>query len=135
MDALTAVTVDLLQTMIRNECVNRPMTTDGVLTTEGHEHRNRDALMAILEGSGLDIEVVEPDGGRPSLIARLSGSDPDAPSLALVGHMDVVPADEDGWHHDPFGGELIGNRNASPEATVTQSVIMIGPTPVISPKE
>ena len=107
MDALTAETVDLLQTMIRNECVNRPMTTDGVLTTEGHEHRNRDALMAILEGSGLDIEVVEPEGARPSLIGRLSGSDPDAPSLALVGHMDVVPADEEGWRHDPFSGELI----------------------------
>lgn len=107
MDSLTAETVDLLQTMIRNECVNRPMMVDGEPATEGHEHRNRDALMTVLEGCGLDLDVVEPEGGRPSLIGRLEGSDPDAPSLALVGHMDVVPADEDGWRHDPFGGELI----------------------------
>ena len=24
-----------------------------------------------------------------------------------MGHTDVVPANADGWRHDPFGGELI----------------------------
>src|SRR4030095_9331452 len=40
-------------------------------------------------------------------VARIEGSDPDAPSLLLMGHTDVVPANEDGWRRDPFAGELI----------------------------
>jgi acetylornithine deacetylase/succinyl-diaminopimelate desuccinylase-like protein len=107
MDQLTAETVDLLRAMIRNGCVNRSEVIDGEMITEGHEHRNRDVLASVLEGCGLDLEVVESPGARPALLARMEGSDPDAPSLALVGHMDVVPADEDGWRHDPFGGELV----------------------------
>ena len=107
MDDLTAETVDLLQAMIGNECVNRPTIVDGEYLTEGNEHRNREVLAGVLDGCGLDMEVVESDGARPALVARLEGSDPEAPSLSLVGHMDVVPADEDGWRHDPFGGELI----------------------------
>jgi acetylornithine deacetylase/succinyl-diaminopimelate desuccinylase-like protein len=45
--------------------------------------------------------------GRASLIARIEGTDPTAPTLLLMGHTDVVPANPDGWRHDPFGGELI----------------------------
>ena len=55
-DALTAQTVELLQQLIRNQCVN-----DGTLAS-GQEVRTSDVLRAYLEGSGLDIEVYEPDG-------------------------------------------------------------------------
>ncbi|NKF31855.1 M20/M25/M40 family metallo-hydrolase, partial [Pseudomonas sp. BGM005] len=55
----------------------------------------------------VEMEVVEPAPGRANLIARLRGTDPYAPSLALVGHLDVVPADPAGWRHDPFGAEII----------------------------
>lgn len=61
----------------------------------------------MLEGVGLDIERYTAAPGRDSLIARIEGSDPTAPSLALMGHTDVVPADEHAWTRDPFGGELI----------------------------
>ena len=46
-----------------------------------------------------------PDAPRwwPGSRARRRG----APSLALLGHTDVVPANGDDWRHDPFGGELI----------------------------
>ncbi len=40
-------------------------------------------------------------------MAKIHGSDPTAPSLTLLGHTDVVPANPDDWSHDPFGGELI----------------------------
>ncbi len=40
-------------------------------------------------------------------MARIEGRQPGAPSLALLGHTDVVPANGDDWRHDPFGGELI----------------------------
>ena len=92
---------DLLQHLIRNGCVN-----DGT-PASGQEARSADLLQAYLEGSGVDLETYEPAPGRTSLVARLPGSDPTAPSLTLLGHTDVVPANADDWTHDPFGGELI----------------------------
>jgi acetylornithine deacetylase/succinyl-diaminopimelate desuccinylase-like protein len=102
-DALTAQTVELLQEMIRNRCVN-----DGTIES-GQEVRTTDLLRTYLEGSGLDLEVYEPDGapGRASLVARIEGSDPTAPTLCLMGHTDVVPVTPATWTRDPFGGELV----------------------------
>ena len=39
-------------------------------------------------------------------MARIPGTDPDAPSLAFVGHTDVVPVDGQEWTHPPFGAVL-----------------------------
>ena len=69
--------------------------------------RSADVLTTYLEGGGLDVEHYEPTPGRRSVVARIEGSDPDAPTLCLMGHTDVVPVSPAGWHHDPFGGELI----------------------------
>ena len=60
-----------------------------------------------LEGSGLDLERFEAVPGRASLVARIEGTDADAPTLLLMGHTDVVPVNADRWRHDPFGGEVI----------------------------
>jgi acetylornithine deacetylase/succinyl-diaminopimelate desuccinylase-like protein len=98
---LAGETTELLRHLIRNACVN-----DGSVDS-GQEHRNTDALRAVLDGPGLDLEVFEPVPGRTSMVARLSGTDPDAPSFALMGHTDVVPANPDDWRRDPFGGELV----------------------------
>lgn len=103
-EQLRAQTVDLLQHMIRNACVN-----DGT-EASGHEVRNADLLTQLLEGAGLDIDRYEAAPGRVSLVARIEGTDPNAPSLCLNGHTDVVPVNPDGWRHDPFGGELIDNE-------------------------
>ena len=92
---------DVLQQLIRNACVN-----DGT-DASGGEARSVDFLHGYLEGTGLDIETYEPTPGRTSLVARMEGTDPTAPSLLLMGHTDVVPVNPDGWRHDPFGGELI----------------------------
>lgn len=99
--ALTREAVELLQVMIRNECVN-----DGTADT-GHETRNADVLRQVIEGTGLDVQTWEPHPDRASIVARIEGSDPDAPSLCLMGHTDVVPVNPDGWTNDPFGGEII----------------------------
>jgi acetylornithine deacetylase/succinyl-diaminopimelate desuccinylase-like protein len=92
---------ELLQALIRNACVN-----DGTVASGG-EVRSADLLAGHLEGSGLDLETYEAAPGRTSLVARIEGSDPTAPTLLLMGHTDVVPANPDHWRHDPFGGELI----------------------------
>lgn len=88
----------LLQALIRNKCVN-----DGTVES-GHEHRSVETL---LEFFGVEGEIFEPHMGRQSLIYRVSGTNPDAPSLALVPHLDVVPVDASGWTQDPFGAEII----------------------------
>ncbi|MDH3294843.1 MAG: M20/M25/M40 family metallo-hydrolase [Acidimicrobiia bacterium] len=97
----TGLTVELLQTLIRNACVN-----DG-RADSGEEVRNADTLTSLLEEHGLDVERYEAHPGRVSIISRIPGTDREAPSLCLMGHTDVVPVNEDGWRHDPFGGELI----------------------------
>ena len=94
-------TVELLQTLIRNACVN-----DGS-PQSGQEVRNADVLQTFLEGPGLDIARFEPEPGRTSLVARIEGRDATAPRLCLMGHTDVVPVTSSGWTRDPFGGELV----------------------------
>lgn len=98
----TAATVELLQQMIRNACVN-----DGT-PESGEEIRNSDLLEQYLDGSGVEIQHFDSQPGRRSLVARVEGSDPTAPKLCLMGHTDVVPVNPDGWTRDPFGGELVG---------------------------
>ena len=97
----TAEVTDLLQHLIRNACVN-----DGTRGS-GHETRSADLLAGYLDGSGLDVQRFEAAPGRASLVARLEGRRPDAPTLLLMGHTDVVPANADRWRRDPFGGELV----------------------------
>ena len=73
---MTDEVTDLLQHLIRNACVN-----DGT-EASGHEVRSADLLQTYLEGDGLDCERYEPAPGRTSLVARIEGSDPTAPTHA-----------------------------------------------------
>ena len=97
----TAQTTELLQAMIRNACVNEGTEESG------QEIRNTDLLAAYLDGAGLDTQIFHAAPGRTTLVAKIEGSDPTAPSICLNGHTDVVPVNADGWSRDPFGGELI----------------------------
>jgi acetylornithine deacetylase/succinyl-diaminopimelate desuccinylase-like protein len=101
MTAAPSEVVELVQHLIRNRCVN-----DGSAES-GEEIRNATLLADFLHGAGIDVERYEPAPGRVSLVARIEGTDPEAPSLCLLGHTDVVPVNEERWSHDPFGGELI----------------------------
>ena len=98
---LVGPTTELLQSLIRNECVN-----DGT-PESGYETRNADLLQTYLEGAGLDVARFEKQEGRASIVARIEGSEPDAPSLCLMGHTDVVPVNPDGWSREPFSGEVL----------------------------
>src|SRR2546428_4354576 len=101
MPQLVDEVTDVLQQVIRNACVN-----DG-RPDSGEERKSVDLLESYLEGSGADLQRFESAPGRASLVARLEGSDPDAPSLLLMGHTDVVPVNPDRWRRDPFAGELV----------------------------
>jgi acetylornithine deacetylase/succinyl-diaminopimelate desuccinylase-like protein len=89
--------VDLLQQLIRNECVN-----DGTRAS-GYEHRSVKTLQDFFGRPG---EVIEPAPGRQSVIYRVAGSDPKAPRLLLLPHLDVVPVSRTGWSVDPFAAEI-----------------------------
>ncbi|GAB6899321.1 M20/M25/M40 family metallo-hydrolase [Kineosporia succinea] len=110
MSAVPADAVPLLRSMIRAACVN-----DGRVES-GQEMRNVELLLGYLGGRetleslGVEVHVIEPRPGRGNLVLRLPGSVAGAPSLALVGHLDVVPADAAAWTHDPFGAELIAGE-------------------------
>jgi acetylornithine deacetylase/succinyl-diaminopimelate desuccinylase-like protein len=101
MDTHTGEVAELLQQLIRNACVN-----DGSIDSGG-ERRNAEVLEAYLEGSGIAMQAYEPAPGRASLVARIEGTDPRAPSLMLMGHTDVVPVNAASWERDPFGGEIV----------------------------
>lgn len=92
---------DLLSHLIRNACVN-----DGT-PESGYESRSADVLAQYLGDTGLELERFAARPGRDNLVARIEGSDPNAPTLLLMGHTDVVPVNIDGWRRDPFGGEIV----------------------------
>ncbi|MGD0809288.1 MAG: M20/M25/M40 family metallo-hydrolase [Acidimicrobiales bacterium] len=103
-EAVIGEATELLQRLIQNHCVN-----DGTAASGG-EVRNSELLAHYLIGAGIELERFESAPGRESLVARIDGSDPTAPSLCLMGHTDVVPVNPAGWHEDPFGGELINGE-------------------------
>ena len=92
--------LELLQALIRNECVN-----DGSRES-GAEYRSVATLADFFGEAG---EIVEPLPGRSSVVYRVPGRDPTAPKVLLMGHLDVVPVSEGGWSVDPFAGEVIGD--------------------------
>ncbi|MGN7454136.1 M20/M25/M40 family metallo-hydrolase [Paenibacillus pasadenensis] len=53
----------------------------------------------------LEREIVN---GR-TLLYRWQGAEPEAPTV-LMSHFDVVPAEEEGWLHPPFSGEIADGR-------------------------
>jgi acetylornithine deacetylase/succinyl-diaminopimelate desuccinylase-like protein len=94
--------VPLLQELIRNRCVN-----DGTVES-GRELSSARTLEKFFQAYGIKTEILESAPGRASLIARLPGKTPGQPSLAYMSHLDVVPANEEDWTVNPFGGEVRG---------------------------
>lgn len=70
------------------------------------EERAAAFVVDVLARAGISSEVIEPAPGRCSVVARHEGEDASLPALLVHGHLDVVPPQEDGWTHDPFGGVI-----------------------------
>ena len=91
---LRAEATSLLRELLRVDTSNPP----------GGETPAAELLAEYLAGQGIECEMVARDPTRANLVARLRGRDPGAPSLMLLGHTDVVPADAERWTHPPFAG-------------------------------
>jgi acetylornithine deacetylase/succinyl-diaminopimelate desuccinylase-like protein len=88
--------VALLRDLIRIKSVNPP----------GDEILAARYIEKTLAAEGIPSTVVEPFPGRGSLVARLRGDGTGGDPLLLLSHTDVVPAEPEGWTHDPFGAEM-----------------------------
>lgn len=92
----------ILKDMIRIPTENPP----------GGEDRLARYIGGVLEQNGIETRVSEVAPGRSNLIAWLGGREPGRGplrSLLLNGHLDTVPAGP-GWAHDPFAGDIAGDR-------------------------
>lgn len=93
----------------------------------GGEGQAQDFIRRAYDGLGLEVCVLNADrakvsshpafcdagkpyAGRPNIIGILKG-DPKKKSIILNGHVDVVsPEPVEQWKHDPWGGEVEGNK-------------------------
>jgi len=87
--------VTLLRELIRVDTSNPP----------GGETPAAEVLARYLTANGVTCELVARDPDRANLVARLPGRH-EGPSLMLLGHTDVVPAEGERWTHPPFAGVL-----------------------------
>src|SRR3954449_4323287 len=83
--------VALLQPLIACDTSNPP----------GREAQAAAVLESYLTQAGVECERVAKDPERPNLIARLPGRGT-GPSLAFLGHLDVVQARRQDWSVEPF---------------------------------
>ena len=84
----------LARDLIRLDTTNQP----------GNETLVARHLADYLGEAGIECELVAREPDRANLVARIPGTEPGAPSLAFVGHTDVVPVDARDWTHPPFEG-------------------------------
>ena len=91
-DDLRAEVTDLLRRLVACDTSNPP----------GNEVQAA-AVIEDFVGPTLRCERIEKDPDRPNLIATLPGRG-DGPSLAFLGHLDVVQARRQDWSVDPFAG-------------------------------
>lgn len=88
--------VDLCRDLLRIESTN-----------PGHgERAAAEYVAARLTEAGCEVQVLESEPGRTSVVSRLTGADPARPALLVHGHLDVVPAQAADWTLPPFAGEI-----------------------------
>jgi acetylornithine deacetylase/succinyl-diaminopimelate desuccinylase-like protein len=87
----------------RREAVELAVELIRIDSTNGNETAVAGVLADYLDSHGVASELVAREPGRANLVARIPGTS-GGPSLAFVGHSDVVPADARDWAHPPFAG-------------------------------
>jgi hypothetical protein len=90
---IRAEVTDLLRRLVACDTSNPP----------GREAHAAAILEDYLVDAGLECERVSKDPERPNLLVRLRGSGT-GPSLAFLGHLDVVVARPEDWSVEPFAG-------------------------------
>ena len=97
MSTVTEDAIRICQDLIRIPSVNYG---DG----KGDEKAVAEYVVASLKEVGIDARIYESAPNRCNVVAKMEGADPTRPGLVVHGHLDVVPAAEEDWSVDPFGG-------------------------------
>lgn len=58
------------------------------------------------ESLSLESQIIELVSGKPLVLLKWAGTNPEIPSIMLYSHTDVVPAEQDKWAHHPFGAYI-----------------------------
>ena len=87
----------------------------------GNEEALADRLRALFRAHSIKTVVDSVEHGRANLLVRVEGAH-DGPVLALNGHLDTVPVD-DQWSFDPYTctaseGRLVGLGSADMKAAI-----------------
>ena len=91
--------VAFLRDLIRIPSINPPDPT-------GPELDAANLIANTLRAAGLAPEVLEGFPGRGNVVAQLRGDGTGGEPLLLLSHLDVVPANPDGWTHGPFDADV-----------------------------
>lgn len=90
---IEAEATSLLSNLIQIDTTNPP----------GNEIAAANFLSEDLKKEGFECEIIESSPSRGNIITRLKGT-AEKPSLLLLSHLDVVPANAQEWSVAPFGG-------------------------------
>ena len=85
---------EILQDLIRIDTQNPP----------GNEAAAVAYIEALCKRVGLDYDTYIYGEARGNIVVRVAPSCTER--LVILGHLDVVPADEASWNHQPFGAEI-----------------------------
>ena len=91
--ALQTEVVDLFTALLRVDTTNPP----------GNETACALVVRDYLTANGVESTLIGELPARQNLVARLEGTRP-GPTLTMMGHLDVVPADVGEWSVPPFAG-------------------------------
>lgn len=91
--------VELTRQLVRFETVNPINPEQGCVEYVGN----------LLAEHGFEISYHEFAPGRPSLIARIGGSE-SKPPLCFTGHLDTVPLGHKEWSVSPFNGDIVDGK-------------------------
>ena len=92
--------VDFLRGFLRAKSPNPP----------GDTREATRYITDFLEAKGVTFDVVGPDPEKPNVVSSFD-SPVEGKRLILNGHIDVFPVgNEEGWSHDPWGGELVDGK-------------------------
>ena len=94
----------------------------------GRERPAAEFVHETLSSWGIDARLVpQPFVDRPQVVAAVGRNEPGTETLALNGHLDVVPpGDPDRWSVDPFGGEIRDGRVYGRGASDMKSGLVAG---------
>jgi len=95
LDSLQKEATHYLQDYLRLVTVNPP----------GNEIAAANYFKKIFDHESIPCQVFEPSPGRGNVLATLRGDGSSKPVL-LLSHMDVVPAEKEGWDVEPFSGVI-----------------------------